>query len=187
MSMRFDFSGKHVFITGGSTGIGESLVCAFAQAGAKVAFTYRSNADSAAAIVARWTNEQGVATVSALHVDLVNSDDAAACIDQAVALLGGKIDIGTFSNVPRSCLSSYFALPACEILLICLMILVACSCATPVINNAANTSYGSFLDLDLKDWETVFAANVTAPFIVSQRASRVMISNQVEYLCLGAS
>ncbi len=57
----------------------------------------------------------------------------------------------------------------------------------PVINNAANTSYGSFLDLDLKDWQTVFSANVTAPVIVSQRAARVMISNQVEYLCLGAS
>ena len=138
MTTRFDFSEKHVFITGGSTGIGESLVSAFAHAGAKVAFTYRSNADSAAAMVARWTNEHGVATVTALHVDLVNSDDAASCTDQAIALLGGKIDIGMLSNVPRSNLCTGYsarvrqrisftarktAIPACDIRLIYLIFL----------------------------------------------------------------
>ena len=92
--MVFDFTDKHVLITGGSTGIGASLVSAFADAGAKVAFTYRSNAELAAAMVARWTNESGDAAVCALHADLVSADDAVSCVDRAVALLGGKIDIG---------------------------------------------------------------------------------------------
>lgn len=43
----FDFSGKTVLITGGSRGLGRSLVIAFAGAGAKVAFTYKNDDASA--------------------------------------------------------------------------------------------------------------------------------------------
>jgi 3-oxoacyl-[acyl-carrier protein] reductase len=98
MAMVFNFTDRHVLVTGGSAGIGASLVSAFADAGAKVAFTYRSNAESAAAMVARWTNENGVAAVYALHADLVSADDAASCVDRAATLLGGKIDIGAVAN-----------------------------------------------------------------------------------------
>lgn len=44
----FDFSGKTVLITGGSRGLGRKLVVAFANAGAKVAFTYKNDDASAA-------------------------------------------------------------------------------------------------------------------------------------------
>ena len=42
-----DFSGKHVFITGGSRGIGRAIATAFAAGGARVAINYLSNTDAA--------------------------------------------------------------------------------------------------------------------------------------------
>ena len=42
-----DFSGKHVFVTGGSRGIGRAVATAFAANGARVAINYLSNTDAA--------------------------------------------------------------------------------------------------------------------------------------------
>ena len=49
--MHVDLADQSVLITGGTRGIGRALVDAFAQTGARVAFTYRSSADTADAIV----------------------------------------------------------------------------------------------------------------------------------------
>jgi 3-oxoacyl-[acyl-carrier protein] reductase len=47
MSMSLPFTGKNVLVTGGTRGIGRSIVEAFAFAGANVAFTFRSSSAEA--------------------------------------------------------------------------------------------------------------------------------------------
>ena len=53
-----DLSGKNVLVTGGTRGIGKAMVEAFAEAGARVAFTYRSSSDEAEALK-KQLSEQG--------------------------------------------------------------------------------------------------------------------------------
>ena len=47
-----DFSGKHVFVTGGSRGIGRAVATAFASRGARVAINYLSNQEAAEETIA---------------------------------------------------------------------------------------------------------------------------------------
>lgn len=49
--MQADFRESTVLVTGGTRGIGRAIVEAFADAGANVAFTYRSSTDTASALV----------------------------------------------------------------------------------------------------------------------------------------
>jgi 7-alpha-hydroxysteroid dehydrogenase len=55
-----DFKGKTLFISGGTRGIGKAIVYAFAEAGADVAFTYASSADTANEIIADVEKKYGV-------------------------------------------------------------------------------------------------------------------------------
>ncbi|MFT7860174.1 MAG: enoyl-ACP reductase [Sulfurimonas sp.] len=55
-----DFKGKTLFISGGTRGIGKAIVYAFAEAGADVAFTYASSADTANEIIADIEAKYGV-------------------------------------------------------------------------------------------------------------------------------
>ena len=82
--MTLDLSGKTVLVTGGTRGIGRAIVDACAQAGANVAFTYRSSSDTADAIVA------GLGADRALGVqaDAASADDATATVHAVVAKWG---------------------------------------------------------------------------------------------------
>ena len=55
-----DFKGKTLFISGGTRGIGKAIVYKFAEAGADVAFTYASSADTANEIIADVEAKYGV-------------------------------------------------------------------------------------------------------------------------------
>ena len=66
--------GKTAIITGGSRGIGKSIVEIFAKHGANVAFTYNSSAESAKAIAAE-VSKEGV-KVKCYKSDASNFDDA---------------------------------------------------------------------------------------------------------------
>ncbi len=76
--------GKVALITGGSRGIGAALVRAIAGAGAKVAFTYRSSAGPAEALVAELGEN-----VRAYRSDASDYAEAEALVKSVVADLGG--------------------------------------------------------------------------------------------------
>ncbi len=77
--MQADFRGSTVLVTGGTRGIGRAIVEAFADAGANVAFTFRSSTDAAAALVDQ-LEAQGVEVLS-LQGDVADLDAAQAHVD----------------------------------------------------------------------------------------------------------
>jgi 3-oxoacyl-[acyl-carrier protein] reductase len=46
-----------------------------------------------------------------------------------------------------------------------------------IIANAAIVKRESFLELPLRSWEEIFAVNVTAPFVLAQRAAQYLVSD----------
>ncbi len=91
--------GKVALITGGSRGIGTALVRAFAGAGAKVAFTYRSSAGPAEALV-----EELGENVRAYQSDASDYGAAEALIKSVVADLGGLHVLVNNAGVTRDTL-----------------------------------------------------------------------------------
>ena len=77
--MHVDFSEKTVLVTGGTRGIGRSIVDAFAAAGANVAFTFRSSVDAAESLVDD-LEDQGTEALS-LQGDVADPDTAQAHVD----------------------------------------------------------------------------------------------------------
>jgi 3-oxoacyl-[acyl-carrier protein] reductase len=77
--MHVDLSEETVLVTGGTRGIGRSIVEAFAAAGARVAFTYRSSTETAEALV----DQLGEKNVDALSLqgDVANLDVAQDHVD----------------------------------------------------------------------------------------------------------
>jgi len=88
--MQFDFRGSTALITGGTRGIGRALVDAFADAGANLAFTYRSSTDAAEALVDR-LDAQGTEALS-LQGDVADPDIAQDHVD-AVVDRWGSLDV----------------------------------------------------------------------------------------------
>jgi 3-oxoacyl-[acyl-carrier protein] reductase len=86
----YNLTGKIALVTGGSRGIGRSIVLHLAQSGADVAFTYRSKVDEANALVAELLNmgRKSVAFQSNA-ADTKQSDD----VVQSVIKGFGRIDI----------------------------------------------------------------------------------------------
>jgi 3-oxoacyl-[acyl-carrier protein] reductase len=86
----FDLSDKSVLVTGGTRGIGRAIVEAAADAGAQVAFTYRSSEEAAREIETRLT-DAGTDTRS-FQSDAADTDAAAEVVD-AVTDDFGALDV----------------------------------------------------------------------------------------------
>jgi 3-oxoacyl-[acyl-carrier protein] reductase len=85
-----DLSGKTALVTGGSRGIGRAIVLRFATQGADVAFTYRGNADAAAATVA--DAEALGRKALAIQADAADGEAAEAVVKDVLDAFG-RIDI----------------------------------------------------------------------------------------------
>lgn len=88
--MNLDLSDKTALVTGGTRGIGKSMVETLAQAGARVAFTYRSSSDDANALKAEL--ESKGCEVLAFKSDVADFSAAEATVKD-VFDAWGKLDI----------------------------------------------------------------------------------------------
>lgn len=86
MNVRFDFSGRHAMVFGGTTGINFGIAQGFAAAGAKVSVASRKQANVDAAVAALGDPAFGATA------DVRDDDSVAAALAQAVAR-HGPIDV----------------------------------------------------------------------------------------------
>lgn len=85
-SIKFDFSGKRVLITGGTSGMGEAAALAFVDAGANVVINGR-NQERGDAILRR--SQNAVGDMAFIAADIVERKECDRVVDEAVDLLGG--------------------------------------------------------------------------------------------------
>jgi NAD(P)-dependent dehydrogenase (short-subunit alcohol dehydrogenase family) len=85
-SPRFDFSGKRVLITGGTSGMGESCALSFASAGARVVISGR-NHDRARTIIS--SSKRLAGSVAFVGGDIGERSKSDLIVTEAVGILGG--------------------------------------------------------------------------------------------------
>lgn len=85
-SIRFDFSARRVLVTGGTSGMGEATALAFAEAGAAVVISGRSQ-QKAEVIIAAAKDFNG--SIAFIAGDISDSQRCAEIVSETVALLGG--------------------------------------------------------------------------------------------------
>jgi len=85
--MQISLSGKTALVTGASRGIGRAIAKRLAEAGANIAFTYKTSEEKAQALQQELTS-LGVKAL-ALKADAVSFTEAQATIDTTISQLGG--------------------------------------------------------------------------------------------------
>ena len=80
----FDFTGKVVLVTGGSSGIGRATAEFFGRCGASVAITYLKNKDGADEAVAAISPDRAIA----IQADVINTDDIRKLVQEVEDRLG---------------------------------------------------------------------------------------------------
>lgn len=110
MTNLLDLSGKHVFVVGGSRGIGAAAARMAAAGGASVSISYQANAEAAAQVVAE-IESYGVAGL-AFQADVAKDGEIANAIDESVRQLGNLsglvVSAGVFEGTPLELMSTEF-------------------------------------------------------------------------------
>ena len=81
----YDFSGKRIFITGGSRGIGKAIAQGYATYGAEIVITYKSKEKLAKELI----NSLPGQNHSCLELDVTNSEDIKETISKSISILSG--------------------------------------------------------------------------------------------------
>ncbi len=89
MGISLVLKGRVALVTGGSRGIGAEIVRVFAEAGARVAFSYRQTRDRAEALVKECG---GAERCAALEQDLGSPGEGRALVESAVTVFG-RLDV----------------------------------------------------------------------------------------------
>lgn len=110
MAPEINFEGMHVFIAGGSRGMGAASAVMLASAGAKVSLTFQNNQAKADELVASIVAEGGQAQAFKMAMEDENSVEEA--VDQAVEsfgdLHGMVVSAGIFEHCSIEDMSSEF-------------------------------------------------------------------------------
>lgn len=105
-----DLTGKHIFIAGGSRGIGAAAAKMAAQAGAAVSLTYQSNAHAGAQVVKEIADagQRGLA----LQANIADAEAIQTAVDEAVHQLGPLhglvVSAGIFEGSPLEEMTTEF-------------------------------------------------------------------------------
>lgn len=102
MAPKIDFQGKHIFIAGGSRGIGAASAKMLASAGAKVSLTYHNSAEKAKEVVTNITSNQGQA--QALHMVIEDENNVTQAMTKAVESFGHLHGLVVSSGIFEHCL-----------------------------------------------------------------------------------
>lgn len=127
--MNAQLTGKNALVTGGTRGIGRSIVLNLAKAGANVLTCYRQEGEAVESL-ARELKEIG-GEHHLVQADVSKVDDVELLVDEARTRLGSV-----------------------EVL----------------VNNAGVISHVPFADLPLEEWQRIIDTNLTAAFLVTQKA-----------------
>lgn len=131
-------AGQRALVTGGSSGIGAAIAVALAEAGARVAINYLSDAEEAEALVEKIHASGGEAI--AVQAD-VSQEDQVIAMFQRVIETWGSLDI--------------------------------------LVNNAGIQLDAPFVEMTLKQWETVMAVNLTGQFLCAREAVKEFLRRGV--------
>ncbi len=102
MAPKITFEGKHIFIAGGSRGIGAASAKMLASAGAKVSLTYQNSPEKAQEIVATITSNGGQA--QAFHMVMEEENSVTDAIAQAVGSFGNLHGLVVSAGIFEHCL-----------------------------------------------------------------------------------
>jgi 3-oxoacyl-[acyl-carrier protein] reductase len=86
-AMQVDLEGRHALVTGGGTGIGQSISLALARCGATVIVNYWRSADAAEETVSQIENMGGRAV--AVRADVTDESQVSELVQRAVQAYGG--------------------------------------------------------------------------------------------------